>query len=293
MSETNSKVIVITGCSSGIGLETAVECSKAGHKVFATMKNLEKRGNLDKRIEEEKIENIEIIKLDVSDQSSRKTAIADIGRQVDNIDVLFNNAGYMVMGSLEDCTYDEIHEQIETDLVGPIHLTKITLPHMQNNNAEPSLILNMSSVAGKIGFGLTTAYCVSKFGIEGFTESLRRELLFKNVNVALIEAGVVHTEFFEKIKRTDTSYRSNYAADTQMMDDFIECIKTQTKWTTPNQVAKKVVEIIGENGKNVRYVIGNDAEFLIGSAYNNKDHHEKMDKTIFEQFEYYKCTNDQ
>jgi hypothetical protein len=53
-----------------------------------------------------------------------------------------------------------------------------------------------------------------------------------------------------------------------------------------------VVEIIAEHGKNVRYVIGNDAEFLVGSAYNNKDHHEKMDKTIFEQFEHYKCTND-
>ena len=163
---------------------------------------------------------------------------------------------------------------------------------MQNNNAEPSLILNMSSVAGKIGFGLTTAYCVSKFGIEGFTESLRRELLTKNVNVALIEAGIVHTEFFEKIKRTDASKKSNYATETQLMDDFIDCIKTQTKWTTPNQVAKKVVEIIDEQGKNVRYVIGNDAEFLIGSAYNNKDHHSKMDKTIFEQFEHYKCTDD-
>jgi len=163
---------------------------------------------------------------------------------------------------------------------------------MQNNNAEPSLVLNMSSVAGKIGFGLTTAYCVSKFGIEGFTESLRRELLFKNVNVALIEAGVVHTEFFEKIKRTEASKKSNYAKETTEMSDFIECIKTQTKWTSPNQVAKKVVEIIAEHGKNVRYVIGNDAEFLVGSAYNNKDNHEKMDKTIFEQFEHYKCTND-
>jgi NADP-dependent 3-hydroxy acid dehydrogenase YdfG len=292
MSQTDSKVIVITGCSSGIGLETAVACAKAGHKVFATMKNLEKRWKLDKRIEEEKLENIEIMKLDVSDESSRKTTIANIGRVVGNIDVLFNNAGYLVMGSLEDCTYDEIHEQIETDLVGPIHLTKIALPHMQNNNAEPSLVLNMSSVAGKIGFGLTTAYCVSKFGIEGFTESLRRELLFKNVNVALIEAGVVHTEFFEKIKRTEASKKSNYAKETTEMSDFIECIKTQTKWTSPNQVAKKVVEIIAEHGKNVRYVIGNDAEFLVGSAYNNKDNHEKMDKTIFEQFEHYKCTND-
>jgi NADP-dependent 3-hydroxy acid dehydrogenase YdfG len=294
MSKIDSKVIVITGCSSGIGLETAVACAKAGHRVFATMKNLEKRENLDKRIEEENLKNIEIMKLDVSDESSRKTTIANIGRLVDNIDVLFNNAGYLVMGSLEDCTYDEIHEQIETDLVGPIHLTKITLPHMQNNNAEPSLILNMSSVAGKIGFGLTTSYCVSKFGIEGFTESLRRELLTKNVNVALIEAGIVHTEFFDKIIRTEASKKSSYAADTQEMENFIEDIKKQTTtWTTPNQVAKKVLEIIGEHGKNVRYIIGNDAEFLIGSAYNNKDQHEKMDKTIFEQFEQYRCTNDE
>jgi len=124
------KVVLITGCSSGIGLETAIECAKAGHKVFATMRNLNKKEKLEKRIEEEKLENIEIMELDVSNSDSIENSIASIVRKVEKIDVLFNNAGFMIMGSLEDSTINEIREQINTDLMGPIHLTKQTLPHI-------------------------------------------------------------------------------------------------------------------------------------------------------------------
>ena len=113
----NQKVVLITGCSSGVGLETAIECAKAGHRVFATMRNLNKKEKLEKRIEEEKLKNIEIMELDVSDTSSIENSIASIVRKVEKIDVLFNNAGFMIMGSLEDSTINEIREQINTDLM--------------------------------------------------------------------------------------------------------------------------------------------------------------------------------
>jgi len=282
------KTVLITGCSSGIGLETAVACAKAGHRVFATMRNLNKKEKLEKRIEDEKLENIEIIRLDVSDNSSIRDTIASIVRKVNNIDVLFNNAGYMRVGSLEDLTIREIQEQINTDLMGPIHLTKLALPHMQDGDGT-GLVLNMSSVAGKIGFGLSLPYCISKFGIEGFTESLRRELLGAevNVNVALIEAGIVHTEFFENIRTTEASKSSNYATQTEIMMGIIEKIKKETTWTHPVEIAEKVIEIINEDGKLVRYVIGRDAESLINSVYSYQDNHERMDKAIGDIFDDY------
>ena len=277
----SSKVVLITGCSSGIGLETAIECAKEGHTVFATMWNLNKKSELEKRIKKEKLERIKILELDVSDSSSIVNAIASIVRQTQKIDVLFNNAGYRLVGSLEDITINEIREQINTNLMGPMHLTKIVLPHMKHGE-EPGLIINMSAIAGKVGFPLSTSYCVSKFGIEGFTDSLRREVMKKNVNVCLIEAGIVHTKFFDNIKITELSSESEYAKDTLKMVTRLKKIINSQKWTMPEDVAKKVIEIINENGKKVRYVIGPDAEFLINATYHFRDDYVKMDEAIKE-----------
>ena len=281
MIDMSSKVVLITGCSSGIGLETAIECAKEGHTVFATMWNLNKKSELEKRIKKEKLERIKILELDVSDSNSIRVAIASIVRQTQKIDVLFNNAGYRLVGSLEDITINEIREQINTNLMGPMHLTKTVLPHMKHGE-EPGLIINMSAVPGKIGFPLSTSYCVSKFGIEGFTDSLRREMMKKNVNVCLIEAGIVHTKFFDNIKITEQSSESEYAKDILKMVTRLKKIINSQKWTMPEEVAKKVIEIINENGKKVRYVIGPDAEFLINATYYFRDDYEKMDAAIKE-----------
>ena len=281
------KTVLITGCSSGIGLETAVACAKAGHRVFATMRNLNKKEKLEKRIEDEKLENIEILELDVSKTEEIENKISSIVRQVDNIDVLFNNAGYMVMGSLEDSTIQEIRDQINTDLMGPIHLAKLAIPHMKGGE-EPGLVINMSSIAGKIGFGFTTSYCTSKFGIEGFSESLRREMNTekmggedRNVRVAVIEAGIVHTDFFKNISRTELSKNSNYAKETDGMDGLIKVIQNKNNWTQPETVAKMIVdEVIPEQGKKFRYVAGTDGKYLVRATHTYKDDQEAIDQEI-------------
>lgn len=283
----SQKTVLITGCSSGIGLETAVACAKAGHRVFATMKNLNKKERLQKRIEDEKIDNIEILELDVSKTEEIENKISSIVRQVDNIDVLFNNAGYMVMGSLEDSKIQEIRDQINTDLMGPIHLTKLAIPHMKSGE-EPGLVINMSSIAGKIGFGFTTSYCTSKFGIEGFSESLRREMNTakmggedRNVRVAVIEAGIVHTDFFKNISRTELSKNSNYAKETDGMDNLIKNIQNKNNWTQPETIAKMIVEeIIPEQGKKFRYVAGTDGKYLVRATHTYKDDQEAIDQEI-------------
>ena len=282
------KVVLITGCSSGIGLETAIECAKEGHTVFATMRNLSKSSELEKRIKKENLEDINIIQLDVSDSSSIEDTIASVVRKTAKIDVLFNNAGFMTMGSLEDLTLSEIRDQINTDLMGPIHLTKLVLPHMKHGD-EPGIVINMSSIAGKIGFGLSIPYCISKFGIEGFTESLRREMnakdmggIDRNVRVCLIEAGLVHTKFFENMERAESSYESDYAMETTNMEGMINHIKTLENWSSPTDVSKKVIEIINEGAEKCKYVVGDDAKYLIEQVHASNDNCKLVDEAMME-----------
>ena len=150
----------------------------------------------------------------------------------------------------------------------------------------------MSSVAGKVGFGLSTPYCTSKFGIEGFTDSLRREMNGKlmdpinghdrNVRVCLIEAGIVHTKFFDNMKPAVNSSRSDYAAETAEMQGFIDYIKTLENWSSPNDVAKKVIEIIRTGAGKCKYIVGDDANYLIDVVNSSNDNCESIDKAIME-----------
>ena len=289
MSQTDSKVIVITGCSSGIGLETAIVCAKNNMFVFACVRNPYKANELKNRIETENLSKIEIIEMDVSNDISIKTGIQKINSSTDHIDILFNNAGRMVLGSLEDLSDKELTGQLNTDLQGVIILTKKIIPIMRKNNS--GLIINMSSVAGRIGFPLSSAYCISKFGIEGLSQVLRRELQTKNINVCLIEAGVVDTKFFVNTPDAMSSKDQNgkfvgpYSEDTEIMRTVLNRImeKIEEKKLTaskPLDVGKKVLEIIRENGKEFRYIIGHDAEAMIAALESSNDDQAKMDVAI-------------
>ena len=272
------KVVLITGCSSGIGLETAIACAKEGNTVFATVRNMNTSTELKKRIENEQLKNIEMLELDVAKTESIEVTISTIVQKAEKIDVLFNNAGFMIMGSLEDLTRDEIESQINTDLLGAIYLTKNVIPHMKKSN--PGLIINMSSIAGRVGWGLSTAYCVSKFGIEGFTDSLRRELSARNINVCLIEAGIVHSKFFENMRYAKASEKSEYAKETAVMLAMVDAMKNLEGWTKPSDVAKEVLKIIEENGKKVRYAIGSDAKAILEVVHMSRDSSQAMDEAL-------------
>lgn len=273
------KVVLITGCSSGIGLESAVLCAKKGHVVYAAVRNADASSELKERKEEGNLGNLMILEMDVSDDVSVENALSGMIQKHGRIDVLFNNAGFMVMGSLEDLTMNEVQRQVDTDLMGPMRLAKNVIPHMRAS--KKGLIINMSSIAGKVGFPLSSAYCVSKFGIEGLTESLRRELGPRNIGVCLIEAGIVNTKFFENMKRAKMSHVSVYAKETQEMEAVVNKIKKE-EWTDPSEVADLVARLIEEENVECRYVVGSDAEYLIDGFYHNKNDCKKMDKTIQE-----------
>ena len=191
------QVAVITGCSSGIGYETSILLAKNGFKTYATMRNVEKGDKLKDIAEKENLD-LKIIKLDVTDDYSIKNAINEITQETSRIDILVNNAGNNIAGTVEDLSIEEFKEQFETNFFGLVRVTKAVLPIMRNQNS--GIIVNLSSIVGKMAIPLNSAYTSSKFAVEGFSESVRYELEDFGIKVILIEPGVIKSNFYENHK---------------------------------------------------------------------------------------------
>ena len=191
------KVALVTGSSSGIGFETSLALARNGYHTFATMRNLGKDEKIKQIIEKEDL-SIEIVELDVDDEESVNQAIKTISEKKDRIDVLVNNAGYGMWGTVEDVSLDEFKQQFETNFFSIIRLIQKVAPIMRKQGSGN--IVNISSVAGRIGFPVSPAYISSKFALEGLSESLRFELMPFGINVIIIEPGVIKTKFFDSMK---------------------------------------------------------------------------------------------
>ena len=163
------KVAVVTGSSSGIGFETSLLLARKGY-TYATMRNLNKSQKINDVVEKENLP-LKVLQLDVTDDKSVKDAIRQITDESSRIDVLVNHAGYGVMGAVEDLSLDQFKSQFETNFFGVIRVTKEVIPIMRNQGNGN--IINVSSIGGKIGLLLNSAYISSKFAIEGLSESMR------------------------------------------------------------------------------------------------------------------------
>jgi NADP-dependent 3-hydroxy acid dehydrogenase YdfG len=159
----NKKMVaVVTGSSSGIGFETSLMLARNGYFTYATMRNLDKSDAIIDLKQKEKLP-LEVLKLDVTNDKSVKEAIEKIVNEQETIDVLVNNAGYALVGALEELSIEEIKEQFETNVFGVIRVVQEILPIMRKQ--RHGTIVNISSLAGRIGFPLTSAYVSSKFAL--------------------------------------------------------------------------------------------------------------------------------
>src|SRR5688572_13601027 len=169
----DQKVAVVTGSSSGIGLETSLILARNGFITYATMRTPEKDAELKTVVEKENLP-VKVVQLDVTNDNSVKNAIKTITSEAGKIDVLVNNAGYALGGALEDLSMDEIKAQYETNLFGVIRVIQSVLPIMRRQRA--GIIVNLSSGAGIFGYPGGSAYVSTKFAVEGLSESFRYEL---------------------------------------------------------------------------------------------------------------------
>lgn len=277
------KVAVVTGSSSGIGFETSLLLSRNGIYTYATMRNLSKSKKLNDIVEKE---NLPLKVLDVTDDKSVKDSISQITDESSRIDVLVNNAGYDVMGAVEDISIDEFKSQFETNLFGVIRVTKEVLPIMRNQRAGN--IINISSVGGRIGIPLNSAYISSKFALEGLSESMRYELEQFGIDVILIEPGVVKSNFFENadvVNNKTNNTISPYSQLTQKLYEGFEPMLKSSSSSLPSDVAKIIYQAIESNNREVRYLVGKDAVSIINARQklSDKEIENWIKESLFQQ----------
>ena len=261
------KIAVITGASSGIGFETVLALAREGYHTYATMRDVTKSDKI-KEIEQKENLKIDVLELDVDNENSAKTAIRQILDQKQRIDVLVNNAGWGLWGCVEDVSIDEFKAQFETNFFSIIRLIQEVTPTMRKQGS--GTIVNVSSVAGRIGFPASPAYISSKFALEGLSESLRLEIAPFGVNVVIIEPGVIKTNFLNPMKmskrsESDTVYRDITVKVTSGVKMMAEM------GTHPKEVADTIVKAIKNENPLPRYIVGNDASMFLEARKNKTD----------------------
>ena len=268
-----TKVALVTGSSSGIGYETALLLARNGFDTFATMRNMNKSKEI---TEVSKRENLplRVMQLDVNDDRSVADAIKNILNEKKSIEVVVNNAGYGLMGSVEDSSLDEIKAQFETNFFGAIRVIKEVIPIMRKQRT--GTIVNVSSVAGRIGFPMGSAYVSSKFALEGLSESMSYELKQFGIKIVLIEPGVINTNFAFVTPKKALEANSSYS---QLMNKLEENLfSTIANGTPPKDVANVILHSITKESPEHRYLVGNDAVELINARKNSTD--EEFEKMI-------------
>lgn len=186
-----SKVVLITGSSTGIGRETAEYFASRDWTVVATMRSPEK---CPKELLDAK--NVDVARLDVLDIDSIRVAVKFAVKKHGRIDVVVNNAGYSLAGDLESSTREQIERQIRTNLIGLISVTKEVIPIFRSQGG--GMIINVSSVGGRVAIPRFSVYAATKWGIEGFSESLYHEVKPYDIAIKIVEPGFIETDFYTR-----------------------------------------------------------------------------------------------
>ena len=250
----SGKSVLITGCSEGgIGYALAQALAAKGYKVIATVRSAARAGNL------AGLTNVEVLEMDVRDDASVKAALARAG----DIDVLVNNAGFEVWGPLEEMTVDDVKDQFETNVYGPFRLITAVVPAMRNRGS--GVIVNVSSVAGRVGAPLNGLYAASKFALEALSETLKYELGHFGIRVHVIEPGGVETAFGSN-RRLVGAAAGKKSPYTEMVAQWEAASGRLSPGgsTKPDAVVEVIVEAI-ETGDKLRYPATQDAHFVLNA----------------------------
>lgn len=252
-----NKVAVVTGSSSGIGFETALALARKGYFTYATMRDVKKATKIQETSKKEGLP-LEILELDVNKKESIKSAVSNILEKKGRIDVLVNNAGYGLFGSVEDISVEDLKAQFETNFFGVVRLIQEVAPIMRKQGSGS--IVNVSSVAGRIGFPGSPAYISSKFALEGLSESMRYELAPFGITTIIIEPGVIKTDFVSSMKVAKKP-GSPYM---ELTEKVLSGIKMMAEMGTPaSEVANTIIKAIEAKDPLPRYIVGNDASMFL------------------------------
>ena len=242
------KVILITGASTGLGKVTAQLFAARGWNVIATMRDPSKVTDLDH-------ENIRLLPLDVTNLAQIEETVKKV---VENgpVDVVFNNAGYGLVGALEALTDEQIVRQLNTNTLGVIRVTKAFIPHLRAQGK--GLIINTTSIAGLVTYPLGSLYHASKWAIEGWSESMSFELAPHNIRIKTVSPGGITTDFMGR--SLDMVQHEAYAPLFNKLMAGMDGDNSIVHFSTPEQIAEVVYEAATDDKDQLRYLAGPDAK---------------------------------
>jgi NAD(P)-dependent dehydrogenase (short-subunit alcohol dehydrogenase family) len=252
-----AKTALITGTSSGIGRATAELLASKDYRVLATMRNPAKAGDLPD-VARRNGWDLTVLPLDVRDEASVRDAVTQAG----DIDVLVNNAGFEVWGPIEEMSIDDIKDQFETNVYGPFRLMTAVIPSMRNRGG--GVIVNVSSVAGRVGAPLNGLYSASKYALEALSETVHYECGHFGIRVHIIEPGGVETPFGANrcLVGAGAGKESPYAELVANWEQASSRLNPGGSAAKPEAVAEAILEAI-ETGDKLRYPVGQDANLVM------------------------------
>ena len=264
--------ILITGCSSGFGLASALAFARNGDQVYASMRDTGKAGPLKAAADQEGL-NIHIKTLDVTQPATFKGVVEEIVEEAGRIDVLVNNAGILRVGAFEDLTEQAIRDVMETNFFGPMLLTRQVLPYMRENNG--GYIIMISSLSGVAGLAGDVSYTGSKFALEGATEALRHEVDRWGIKVALVQAALYETNIFAPNLPTDSILPAGYPAESPyktLVETKLEGLRSKVPDALdPGIVGQLLVRIAGSDGSQLRWPADDLSTMVLGALFGKSD----------------------
>ncbi len=260
MTETRS--VLVTGASSGLGLETSLCLAKDGFRVFAAMRSVGRSARLLEEAERLGV-SVTTVELDVTDRSSIDRAVSEVLERCGTLYGLVNNAGVHVRGYFEDVSDTELRRVFDVNVFGTMAVTGAVLPHMRR--AGHGRIVIVSSMGGRIGSPALSAYCASKFALEGFGEALALEAKLVGVNVVLVAPAIVKTDLWA---RSDALAGDSSSPDSPYGNWFQNQEKLTARLvanapTKPSDVARVILAALTTAAPRLRYVVGRRAKALL------------------------------
>ncbi len=261
------RVALVTGTSSGIGLSTATLLAQSGFTVVATMRNLTRSGALDERAKAAGV-TLDIRKLDVQDEASVKGCVHDVLETYGCVDVLVNNAGTSLLGTIEQTSFEDMQKTTDINFYGVWRTTQAVFPAMRA--AKSGRIITVSSVGGLVGQPFNDACCVAKFAVEGFMESLAPVAKRLGIQVSLIESGPVNTEFVSSVLAGVREPEPDiHAAYGPMMETYFGA--TQQVYASGGQsgddVGRVILEAATADAPHLRYTTSEMVHGLVARKY--------------------------
>ena len=245
----SKKVILITGASSGMGKETAKSLIQQGHTVYTVARRID-------QIQDLKALGGHPFQMDVTNSKEIQQVVDTIIQKEGKIDVLWNNAGYGLYGSVEDVPVEEARKQFEVNLFGLAAITQKVIPYMRE--AKSGTIINTSSMGGKMYTPLGAWYHASKHAVEGFSDCLRLELQPFNIDVVVLEPGIIVTEFGEVMLNNIQQFSSKgaYASLTSKLVKATKQMYERGQGSKTSVISSTISKVISANKPKTRYRVG-------------------------------------